>query len=394
MNQRPVIPQEEFLSRQRQVQALLKERQLDLFIAYADDRVVFGPAHARWLFNYAPHFEPCCIFIPVEGEAVLLTGPESEHYVYATSYCRNVKVVSEFAHPDEEYPYAEVTSMERVMQQFRKQLDREIRSVGIAGMESLPHKLYKAFCSMFGEEAMTEIEHDVTKLRAVKSENEIRVIEYAYTIAEQGLQAAVRSIAEGRSERDVAAEAEYAMRRCGSEGMGIDTIVASGVHNTHPILARTSLRTIRRGDIVLLTLAPRYEGYHGALGMPIVMGTPSKEVESAMAAAIEAQQAAQEALRPGTAGCAVDRAARQAIERAGLQNHFVYSGIHSIGVIEFEPPILTSVYDDIIQENMVFSIDIPLFFASWGGMRLERGFHVTKDGARPLQTIMPEMIRL
>ena len=36
--------------------------------------------------------------------------------------------------------------------------------------------------------------------------------------------------------------------------------------------------------------------------------------------------------------------------------------------------------------GMVFSIDIPIFFASWGGLRVEDGFLVTESGAEPLQS--------
>lgn len=394
MQQYPVIPKEEFIERQHQIQNVLKANHLDLFIAYADDRAVFGPAYARWLFNYAPHFEPCCILIPAEGEAVIVTGPESEELIYTTSYCRNVKVIEEFSHPGEEYLYAQVTSLERVIRQMRQEADHEIKKVGIVGSETIPQKIYRSFETIFGAANLIDIEQETNQLRAIKSENEIRVIEYAYSIAEKGLQAAIQSISEGKSEREIAAEAEYTMRRLGSEGMGIDTIVASGKEHTYPIVVRTSHRKIRQGDLILLTIAPRYEGYHGAIGMPVMMGKPDAAIAKAVASAIEAQQAAKEALRPGTPGQVVDRAARQIMEEAGLQKHFVYSAIHSVGVIEFEAPILTSAYRDVVRENMIFSIDIPVFFAPWGGLRLEHGFHVTQEGARPLQRIRPELVCL
>lgn len=74
------------------------------------------------------------------------------------------------------------------------------------------------------------------------------MIRHAYAIAEAGLAAAVKAIRPGVTEREVAAEAEYAMRRAGSEGMGIDTIVASGPH-ARPILARTTFRKIQPDDL-------------------------------------------------------------------------------------------------------------------------------------------------
>ena len=394
MTSLPKIPEEEFRLRQKKVQETLVEHHIDLLVAYADDRAVFGPAHARWLFDYAVHFEPACILVPAVGEPLIATGPESDAYIYASSYCKNVKIIEEFTHPEEEYPYSEIVSLREVIEDFQRASGQQIRTVGLAGASGMPHHLYAALESAFGKPNMRPVDDLMTNLRAVKTENEIKVIEYAYKLAEMGLHAAIGAIAEGRTEREVAAAAEYEMRKAGSEGMGIDTIVASGREHTYPVLARTSLRQIRRGDLVLLTIAPRYEGYHGALGRPVVLGKPSPEMTYAMQAAIEAQHETAKALKPGALGTEIDRVARSVIAKAGLSKHFVYSPVHSVGVIEFEPPIMSSRHAEAIRENMIFSIDIPLFHTAWGGIRYEDGFHITATGARRLQTIMPEIITL
>ena len=76
----PRIPPSEYPQRWHAVQALMARERLDLLIAYADDRAVFGPAHARWLANFPVHFEPVCIVLAPEGDPVLLCGPESDQY--------------------------------------------------------------------------------------------------------------------------------------------------------------------------------------------------------------------------------------------------------------------------------------------------------------------------
>lgn len=45
----PIIPAEEYPLRWKQVQKLMAELNLDIILAYGDDRATFGPAHARWL---------------------------------------------------------------------------------------------------------------------------------------------------------------------------------------------------------------------------------------------------------------------------------------------------------------------------------------------------------
>ena len=68
------------------------------------------------------------------------------------------------------------------------------------------------------------------------------------------------------------------MRKNGAEGYGIDTMVCSGPNADH-ILARTTTRTIEENDMVVLTFAPRYEGYHSACARVVFVGQPDKKQE-------------------------------------------------------------------------------------------------------------------
>ena len=76
----PVIAAEAFPARWEAVRNLMERHHLDLFIAWADDRAVFGPAHARWFANVPIHFEPACVVMPRSGHPLLLTGPETIEY--------------------------------------------------------------------------------------------------------------------------------------------------------------------------------------------------------------------------------------------------------------------------------------------------------------------------
>jgi Xaa-Pro aminopeptidase len=228
-----------------------------------------------------------------------------------------------------------------------------------------------------------DIENDLCDLRSQKSPSEIEIIRYAYKIAEAGFQAAVNIIQADVTEREIAAEIDTAMRRAGSEGTGIDTIVASGP-NTRPILARSTFRKVGQNDTVLLTIAPRFEGYHSAIGRLVTVGSPDKEILRALDVAVEAQEACAAALRPGVEGREVEAIGRKIVNDAGLGQYFLYSGVHSVGVIEFEPPIFGPSSPAVLKKDMIISIDIPMFNAPWGGLRVENGYLITADGAEPL----------
>lgn len=374
------IPTEEFAQRWKRVQTMMAEHDLDLVAAYADDRAVFGAAHARWLANFPVHFEPVCVLMPRSGQPILLCGPESDQYALMAGQITDVRILREFTHPDEDYPFSTIQGLQEVVSET---IGTQLRRIGLAGRALMSADLYSSFQSALPDAEWVDVENAVCKLRSRKSPAEIAVIREAYRIAEIGLDAAVAAIHPGVTERAIAAEVEAAMRRAGAEGTGIDTIVASGP-NSRPILARSTFRAIADDDIVLITVAPRYEGYHAAIGRPVLVGQVSTEIRRAAEVAWRAQEACYAAMRPAIEGREVEAIGRRIVGDAGLGDYFLYSGVHSVGVIEFEPPIFGPSSQSLLEPDQVISIDIPLFNTPWGGLRMEDGFLVTQTGAERL----------
>jgi Xaa-Pro aminopeptidase len=378
----PRIPAGEYPERWRKVQAMMAELGLDFLVAYADDRAAFGPAHARWLANYPVHFEPVCVLMPPAGEPVMLVGPESDRYALLAGRISDVRVLRELTHPDEDYPFARIQSLAEVMSGIGHDLSGAQR-IGLGGRGLIGADLLAAFSRALPAAEWVDVESALCDLRSRKSAAELEVIRHTYGIAEIGMQAGIDAIEAGVTEREVAAEIDSSMRRAGSEGTGIDTIVASGP-NSAPILARSTFRRIEPDDLVLLTVAPRYEGYHAAIGRVVLVGNPGAEIERALDTAIRAQEASAAGLRPGVEGRDVESIGRGIVADAGLGEYFLYSGLHSVGVIEFEPPIFGPSSAATLERDMVISIDIPMFNTPWGGLRIEDGYVITADGAEPL----------
>ncbi len=355
---------------------------LDLLVAYSDDRAVFGAAHARWLANFPVHFEPVGILLIPHGTPVMLCGPETREYALLAGRIADVRILREFTHPNEDYPHTSIPSLRDVVSEAVPD-PAAVRRIGVAGRGLISADLMASLQTAFPGAQWVDVEDVMCDVRARKSPAELSVIRYAYRIAEAGLAAAINAIQVGVTEREVAAEAESAMRRLGAEGTGIDTIVASGP-NSRPILARSTFRKIQADELVLLTVAPRYEGYHAAIGRPVLVGNPGDEIRRAVEVAWQAQEACFQAMRPGIEGRQVEAIGRRIVDDAGLGRYFLYSGIHSVGVIEFEPPIFGPSSGALFQSNMVISVDIPLFDAPWGGLRIEDGFLITETGAERL----------
>jgi Xaa-Pro aminopeptidase len=312
----------------------------------------------------------------------MLVGPESDQYALLVGQIADVRILREFTHPNEDYPFSRIQSLNEIMAEMGQDI-QSVRRVGLAGRGLIGSDVMAAWQAALPNLVWVDMENTLCDIRARKSPAEIEVIRYAYKIAEAGFQAAVDTIQVGVTEREVAAEIDAAMRRAGAEGTGIDTIVASGP-NSRPILARSTFRAIEGNDLVLLTIAPRYEGYHAAIGRVVLVGNPNPEIKRALDIAIQAQQACFHALRPGIEGRHVEAIGRQIVAAGNLGQYFLYSGVHSVGVIEFEAPIFGPSSPAALQKDMIISIDIPMFNAPWGGLRIENGYLITDSGAELL----------
>lgn len=386
----PKIPVEEFALRRQRLQEEARAAGLDLLVIYSNDRATAGPAHVRYVTDFATHFEPSCCLIPAQGESVLVLGPEAEALAELTAKIDRIVIAEEFMHPEQDHPFAKPSSFPEIIGGMASALGGPVRKVGIVGQDLMDIRLYTILKERY---ELSSVDHIMYKLRAVKSESELAVIKYAFEIAEAGFQAAVEAIDVGVAEYEIAAAAEYAMRMMGTEGTGIDTIVGSGP-NTRPIVVRTTDRKVERGDLLGVTVIPRYEGYHGAVGRPISVGRPLPEVEEAVQLGVEAQKEVIRNLRPGALGRDVEQLARNVMATKGLDPYYAYVGVHSVGLIEFEPPIFFSSSDVTLKADMVVSVDIPCFLAPWGGFRVEDGYHITDDGAKPLNFTQAGLIQV
>jgi Xaa-Pro aminopeptidase len=197
-------------------------------------------------------------------------------------------------------------------------------------------------------------------------------------------------VAEGRSELQVAADIDAAVRGAGFERPAFETIVASGPNSARPH-ARPGSRRLAAGEGVVLDFGGVYDGYCVDLTRTLPVGQPAAELLRLARAVREAHAAAISAVRPGVVPSEIDRAARDVLVEHGLGEAFGHGTGHGLGLEVHEDPRISKLPGALPNESvvpgMVFTIEPGAYVDGVGGVRIEDDVLVTADGCEVLTDV-------
>lgn len=231
----------------------------------------------------------------------------------------------------------------------------------------------------------------VEGLRVVKDDSEVAAIGEAVRLAERALGGVLEQVRPGLTELEVASRLEARLRELGSEWHPFPTIVASGPRSALPH-ARTSPRTIGRGELLLLDFGAIVNGYCADLSRTVVVGSaPDARQRASYDAVRTAQHAAIAGLKAGLSGREADRLARTPLEEAGFGTAFRHSLGHGIGLEVHEEPRLAPTAEGRLPAGAVVTVEPGVYLEGWGGVRLEDDVRIEADGASLISAGAPEL---
>ena len=315
------------------------------------------------------------LLVPDEGDGVL--------YVYGTNYeaakemARNCTV--ELLQRGED-------ADKRLATRTRK---LKLKNIGFNSLEFSAHnKLKKALRGI----KLTSASQLVWDLRKVKDAFEIVCIRKAAELTDVAAKRAAEVLKPGIREYEVAAEAEYAMRKLGSEGTPptFYTIVASGPRSAFPHGGCTSKR-VRRGELIQFDVGARCRGYAADLTRTFLIGKPTPKQRKIYEIVKEAQEKAFQTIRHGVKAKQVDATARTLIKKHGFGVNFPHGLGHGVGLEVHEPPTLNTISKDVLKAGNVVTDEPGIYVLGYGGIRIEDTVLVKKDGAE-LLTKAPHMM--
>jgi Xaa-Pro aminopeptidase len=233
----------------------------------------------------------------------------------------------------------------------------------------------------------------LSKLREVKSPQEIKWISQAQRIGEDTFRHICPLIKAGISEMDIAIEIDYHMRKLGGQMPAFDTIVVSGQNSSKPHGVPTS-KKIENGDFVTMDFGTKIHGYCGDMTRTVAVGFATEEMKRVYEVVCRAQDTALAGIRALQTGKEADALARDVIGAAGFGPCFGHSLGHGVGLDIHEEPRFSHLSETIIEENTVVSVEPGIYLPGKFGVRIEDLVVVEKNGVRNLNTLGNEMIIL
>jgi Xaa-Pro aminopeptidase len=259
--------------------------------------------------------------------------------------------------------------------------------------------LFKTFQNAAQKAQWKPFGHLMQRVRSVKDENELKMLEKACRVTENAFSHILTFIKPGMTEVEVAIEIERHMKQNGADQpMSYDIIVASGIRSTYSH-GRASNKIIEKDDIVLMDFGCKYNEYCSDLTRTIFMGHASDEQKKVYNLVKEAQVNCLAALRDGTTSFELHDILRRTCAPGGYDKYCGNGVGHAIGLSLHEHPFLTDTgypADCVtLHTNNVVTIEPTIYLVpSNFGVRIEDMVVVTDTGYRNLYTIDKELTEL
>lgn len=248
--------------------------------------------------------------------------------------------------------------------------------------EELPCSLLKKLSeSLSGIEISFGASDVLRSLREVKTEEEIGKIAEAQRLTDEAFSHILDYISPRRTEKDVALELEFFMRKRGAEGVAFDTIAVSGKASSLPHGVPTD--TPLRQGFLTMDFGARVDGYCSDMTRTVVIGRADGEMRRVYDTVLRAQATALSVIRGGLSCFDADKAARDVIRQAGYGENFGHSLGHGVGMFIHEAPSLSPKADPsrLLVAGNVVTVEPGIYIEGKYGCRIEDMITIRPDGS-------------
>ncbi len=227
------------------------------------------------------------------------------------------------------------------------------------------------------------------KIREVKDADEIALMERASAITDAAMEAIVRQMRVGMTERELAIEVDYQLRLHGGDKPSFYPGIICVGNGSDPLRDINECNldlTLDPGMAVAFDWGVSYHGYTSDFGRTAFIGEPNPEAVAAYRATTDLNQTLMAEMKTGAFSPAEIRLkAVEIMNAAGWGDYYMPMDLgHAIGLDVHENPWHRPGFDEPIQTNMCFTLEPKIWKPGEFYVRAEDVVVVGPSGARSL----------
>ena len=224
--------------------------------------------------------------------------------------------------------------------------------------------------------------------RGIKDEEDQRLMIRSSQINDAAMEEFQKLLRPGITEAEMAEQFPEIYKRLGADrGAGAVSFGKNAADPHH----KADNTVLQEGDAVLLDISGSLKGYRSDMTRTFFYHHVPEQARDIYEIVRRANQAAEQAVRPGGRLCELDRIARDIITEAGYGAYFTHRLGHFIGLQVHEYGELSSTSRIEAKAGMVFSIEPGIYLPDQTGVRIEDLILVTDAGCRILNHFPKEL---
>lgn len=230
----------------------------------------------------------------------------------------------------------------------------------------------------------------ISSFRQIKSAEETECIKKSQGITDNAFAHILNFIKAGVTEREVALELEFFMRKTGSEGVAFDTIAVSGKNSSLPHGVPTE-KPLEKGDFLTMDFGAVYNGYCSDMTRTVAVGYVTDEQQKVYDTVLKSQLSALKEIGPNKVCKEIDKIARDIIN-AEYEGCFGHGLGHSVGLEIHENPALNTRDETLLKAGVIMTVEPGIYIPDKFGVRIEDMVLITDTSYENLTKSPKELI--
>ncbi len=298
----------------------------------------------------------------------------------------------------DEAPACELVCVEKEQPTEEQAIRNALHSIGVASAAfEAANVSYQQYLALQGDGnankfTLQPAQGLVEQLRLIKDEGEAELMRVAARITDGAFIHLLSYVSIGVTERELALEAEWYMRRHGAEDVAFASIVAAGPRSALPH-ATPGDRPLQVGDLVVVDMGASHQHYCADMTRTFAVAESRPQAARIYAVCAQAQQAVENFLHSGMTGIAADKIARDIIEKAGYGEFFGHGTGHGVGLEVHEAPRLSTRGENALPAGAMVTVEPGIYLPGVGGVRIEDLVMIKETGVEVL-THAPKLMEL